>query len=328
MLPQATGVINEFPEYGTTEPRENDTFKASQGCLTEPSQCIEEKRDLPKCNPLVHNDHLTEQCLHEIEKSGSQCLIDCAEENCSKTQELNTPTGCIVIENIEDHPIVQSPEIEEQVEEVMVPGPEDTPYTPNTCIPSVPQDKKSFLYVQRELAAISEEETLSESSLSQITEIADFSRSQHSDISTSTTIMDNNIEVESTVMSIVNKEESNSSAQSQSPLPVCVENAAINGIGTATVQTQLVVGWGDSSQSTADEKQNDTISLIDAGTNRYIPNLDRTSGIMGTSLTSVNQRPRSVSDTCRYQDGFDNDVFVKDPDTSEDNMGHVQTFKR
>ncbi|KAM5194785.1 PH and SEC7 domain-containing protein 3 isoform 1-T1 [Mantella aurantiaca] len=333
LLPQTASVINEFPEYGTTESRENDTFKVNQGHLSEPSQCIEEKRDLHDSSPVVHNDHLTEQskqCLHNKLKDGPQCLTDCADNcSCSATQELNTQTGCTLtvnIENIVDKTIVSSPQTAEQVEIVMFPGQEDNPYT---SIAPVPEDKKSYLYVQRELAAISEEETLSESSLSQITEIADYSRSQHSNISSSTTtIMDNsNVEVESSLISGVNKEENNGSAQSQSPMTIYLENAAINGIGTATVQTEKVVGWGDISPSTVDEKQNDTTSLIAAGTNSYIPNLERTSGIIGTTLTSVIQRPRSVSDTCQYQEGVDNEVFVKDPDLGEDNVEHVRSFK-
>ncbi|PIO34249.1 hypothetical protein AB205_0046830, partial [Aquarana catesbeiana] len=329
LLPQAASVINEFPEYGTTEPRENDTFKANQGHLIEPIPCIQEKRDLHKADPVVHNDHLTEQseqCLHDQLKSGPRHLTDGADSNFSSTQELNTQTGCTLtvnIENVVDNPIVPSNQTE-QVEKVMVTGQEDTPYTP---IAPVPQEKKSYLYVQRELAAISEEETLSESSLSQITEIADYPRSQHSNISSSTTtIMDNcNDEVESTVISGVNKEDNNGMAQSQSPMPTCVENAAFN--GTATVQKQIVVGWRDTSPTTADEKQNDTTSLIAAGTNSYIPNLERTSAIMGTTISSIIQRPRSVSDTCQYQDGLDNEVFVKDPDLAEDHVEHVRSFK-
>ncbi|XP_018432359.1 PREDICTED: PH and SEC7 domain-containing protein 3 [Nanorana parkeri] len=332
LLSQAASVINEFPEYGTTEPRENDTFKGNQGHVIEPTQCIEEKRDLHKSSPVLYNDHLTEQseqCLHDNLKSGTQHLTDGADSNCSTVQELNPQTGCTLtvnIENIADNPIILSTQTAEQIEKVMVPGQEDTPYTP---IAPVPQDKKCYLYVQRELAAISEEETLSESSLSQITEIADYSRSQHSNISSSTTtIMDNsNVEEESTLITRMNNEENNDSAQTQSPMPICVENSAINGIDTATVQTQMVVGCRDTLPTTADEKQNDTTSLIAAGTNSYIPNLERTSGIMGTPLSSVIQRPRSVSDTCQYQDGLDNEVFVKDSDPGEANVEHVRSFK-
>ncbi|XP_040181221.1 PH and SEC7 domain-containing protein 3 isoform X2 [Rana temporaria] len=329
LLPQAASVINEFPEYGTTEPRENDTFKANQGHLIEPIPCIQEKRDLHKANPVVQNDHLpeqSEQCLHD-KLSGPRHFTDGADSNCSSAQELNTQTGCTLtfnIVNVIDNTIVPSPQTEEQVDQVMVTGQEDTPYTPKA---PVPQDKKSYLYVQRELAAISEEETLSESSLSQITEIADYPRSQHSNISSSTTtIMDNcNDEEESTVISGGNKEDDNGTAQSQSPMPSCVENAAFNGTGAATVQTQMVVGWGDTSPTTADEKQNDTTSLIAAGTNSYIPNLERTSVIMGTTISSAIQRPRSVSDTCQYQDGLDNEVFVKD--LGEDHVEHVRSLK-
>ncbi|XP_072261378.1 PH and SEC7 domain-containing protein 3 isoform X7 [Pyxicephalus adspersus] len=330
LLPQAVSVINEFPEYGTTETSENDSFKVNQGHLIEATQCIEEKRDLHKSSPVVHDDHLTEQseqCLHDKLNSGSQSLTDGPDSNCSLTQEINTQkqyTLTVNIENIEDNTIVPYVQTAAKDEKVMVSGQEDIPYTP---IAPVPQDKKSYLYVQRELAAISEEETLSESSLSQITEIADYPRSQHSNISSSTiTIMDNsNVEVESTLISRVNNEENDGSAQSQSPMPACVENAAIN--GTATVQTQMVVEWGDTSPSTADEIQSDTTSLLAAGTNSYIPNLERTSGNIGTTMSSVIQRPRSVSDTCQYQYGLDNEVFIKDSDPGEENVEHARSFK-
>ncbi|XP_068089776.1 PH and SEC7 domain-containing protein 3 isoform X3 [Hyperolius riggenbachi] len=329
LLPQAASVINEFPEYGTTEATENDAFRAVYGHLGEPTQCLEERSEPQNLNPVVYSDHFIQQpkqYLHNEVNSGPQHLEYSADLNCSIQQELKSEAGCTFdVESNVDKASFPSPHTAEEFIEVMVPCEQETPVTPTA---QALQERKSYLYVERELAAISEEETLSESSLSQITEIADYPRSQHNNSSSTSTIMNHsNAEVESTVISRVSSEENDGSDQTKSPSPVCTENAAINGIGASTVQKDIEVRWEDNSPSMTDEKQKDTKSRSASGTNIYIPDPERTSGIMGASLSSVIQRPRSVSDTCQYRDGIDNEVFTRHSDPGEDMLEQVRYSK-
>ncbi|XP_075060685.1 PH and SEC7 domain-containing protein 3 isoform X3 [Mixophyes fleayi] len=341
LLPQAASVTNEFPEYGTTEHRENDTFRAGYGYLGEQTQCLEEIRRLDQSGSVMQNEHLTEKsepCLHDKLINTSQHLGRVGDDNSSldpliTSQQINkqTPIECNLsvdcptdVESSLDNPNDLTPQPTEHVEEVMVPSQEETS---DALIPVavVPPERKSHLYVERELAAISEEETLSESSLSQITEIIDFPRSQHNNIvASTTTIMDHSDGVmESTVVRRVGEEENVGATQSQSPVTsVCIENTSINGIDISTVQTETVVKWEIT--STFDEKQHDKMSLISTGTSNYIPALERTRGTVGTTLSSVVQRPRSASDTCQHHNGVDNEVFVKDTDPAQEMPGTVR----
>ncbi|XP_063776063.1 PH and SEC7 domain-containing protein 3 isoform X2 [Pseudophryne corroboree] len=343
LLAQAASVTNEFPEYGTTEHRENDTFRAAYGHLDEQTQCLEEIKGLDQSCPVMQNQHLTEeseQCLHDKLNSRSQHLErDGEDNNCSldplitsqkinikTTPECNLTLDCPShVEISLDNPNVVTPQPAEQVEEVMVPSEEETS---DALLPAavVPPERKSYLYVETELAAISEEETLSESSLSQITEIADFPRSQHSHIlAPSTTVMDHsNCVVECSGVSRVDEEQNDGANQLKYPVTsACIENAVYNGIDVSTVLAESVVKWEDTS-STIEEKQSDKMSLISTGTNNYIPTPERTRGTMGASLSSVVQRPRSASDTCRHQDGVDNEVFIKDTDSAQETPGRFQ----
>ncbi|KAM3938401.1 PH and SEC7 domain-containing protein 3 isoform 2-T2 [Leptodactylus fuscus] len=328
LLPQTASVNNEFPEYGTTEHRENDTFRAAYGRLGEQTQCPEDIRGLEEPCPDTQNDNLldnSEQCLHDKLKSRSQHLegddggdntlspeppVTSQQTNRHVQPECNLIVkGSRNLETIKDNPNVQSSQPLEYLDNVMVPSQEEPSSAPTVVHP----ERKSFLYVERELAAISEEETLSESSLSQITEIADFPKSQLNFSSTST-IMDHS---EASMERTVGTEENNGAIKS-----VYLENAA-NGMDISMVQTEEAGKWEDNSPSTIDEKQNDKASLISPGTSSYIPAPERTRGSVGSTFSSVMQRPRSASDTCT-QDGVDNEVFIKDSEHSDNISGHVQ----
>ncbi|XP_040273832.1 PH and SEC7 domain-containing protein 3 isoform X1 [Bufo bufo] len=328
LLPQAASVNNEFPEYGTTEHRENDTFRADYEHLDEQTQCPEDLRRQEEPCPDTQNDSFmdnSEQCLHDKLKSRSQKLEggdggdqdispDPQKTNRHSQPECNLITDSENLENRHDNPNVQSPQPLEQLDGLMVPSQEEL----SSSLTVVPPEKKSYLYAERELAAISEEETLSESSLSQITEIADFPRSQ---INSSTVMDHSDGPMERTVSTGVGVEGNGGATHSQSPvLSVCLESAAINGIDISTVQIEKDGRWEDHSPSTIHEKQSDTASLIAPGTSSYIPTPERTRSSVGATFSSVIQRPRSASDSCTHE-GVDNEVFIKDGDEIS---GHVQ----
>ncbi|XP_075718071.1 PH and SEC7 domain-containing protein 3-like isoform X2 [Rhinoderma darwinii] len=325
LLPQTSSVNNEFPEYGTTEHRENDTYRAARGRIGEQTQCSEDLGGLEEPCPDTQNDS-SELCLHDNLKSRSPNLEedDGGDSPCSldpqvTSQESNRHSqpqchlivdGSGNLENRQDHCNVLSPQ---PLEGVMVPCQEE----PSNAPPVVPPERKSYLYVERELAAISEEETLSESSLSQITEIADFPKSQ---LNSSPTIMEpSDSPMERTALARVGVKEN----CPQSPIAsVCLENAALNGTDISPVLTEMAGRWEDNSPSTVDEKQNDTTSLISSRTS-YIPTPERTRSSVGAALSSVIQRPRSASDTC-VQDGVDNEVFIKDTEPGDEVSGRVR----
>ncbi|XP_071970294.1 PH and SEC7 domain-containing protein 3 isoform X2 [Engystomops pustulosus] len=326
LLPQTASVNNEFPEYGTTEHRENDTFRAAYGCVGERTQCPEDIRELEDLCPVTPNDTLpdnSKQCLHDNLMSRSPNLEGGDGDNKfspdpqvtpQQTDRLTQPEcnvkGVLNLEKGQDNPNVHSPQPLELLDGVMVPSQEEPSSAP-------PEGRKSYLYVERELPAISEEETLSESSLSQITEIADFSKSQP-DISSTSTIMNHSDgAMEVTALPQVDVEEKSGATHLQSPnKSVCLEKAAINGMDISTVQTVKAERWLDDSPSTVDGKQNDTMSLISPGTS-YTP--ERTRSSVGGSFSSVTQRPRSVS-----QDGVDNEVFIKDTEHGDEVSGHFR----
>ncbi|XP_056425213.1 PH and SEC7 domain-containing protein 3 isoform X2 [Hyla sarda] len=328
LLQQTASVNNEFPEYGTTEHRENDTFRAAYGCLGEQTQCPDDTRGPEEPFPLTQNDN-SEQCLHDKLKSGSQNLVgsDGEDSNCSldpqvtswQTNRPSQPECNLIVgdsgnlENKQHNPNVQSPQPLKEVDGVMVPSQDEPSNAPTVHAP----ERKSYLYVDRELPAISEEETLSESSLSQITEIADFPKSSTSTIMDhSDGAMARNLEV--------GVEVNGGPTQSLSPIiSVSLENAAINGMNSSMVQTEMAGKWEDNSPFAVEEKHNDTTSLISPGTSSYIPTLERTRSSVGATFSSVIQRPRSASDTC-IQDGVDNEVFLKDTQPGDGISGHVR----
>ncbi|XP_069834243.1 PH and SEC7 domain-containing protein 3 isoform X2 [Dendropsophus ebraccatus] len=326
LLPQAASVNNEFPEYGTTEHRENDTFRAACGRLDEQTQCPEDLGGLeePRC-PFTQNDYF-QQCLHDEIKSGSQNLVeDDGDYNCSldhhQTNRHSHPECNLLVggnlENEQDSSNVPSPPPLKKVDGVMVPNQEEPSDAPTV---HAPERKPSYMHVERELPAISEEETLSESSLSQITEIADFPKS-----STSTVMDHSDGFMEGTVLTRVCVGENGGGAtHSQSPLiSVCLGNAATNGTDITTVQTEMAAGCEDNSPSTMEGKLNDTTSLISPGTNSYCPTPERTRTSVGATFSCVIQRPRSASDSCTH-DGVDNEVFIKDTVPGDEISGRVR----
>ncbi|XP_066430242.1 PH and SEC7 domain-containing protein 3 isoform X2 [Eleutherodactylus coqui] len=341
LLPQAASVNNEFPEYGTTEHRENDRFRAAYGRLGEPTQCPKDLGGLEENCPIVtRNDNFTDnskQCLYDKLKSGSQNLEDNdgGDHDVSPDLQVTSPhpnrqsqaecnlivKGCVNLEDSRDNPYLKSPpSLEEEVDNVMVPSQEEPFVAPTVAAP----ERRSYLYVERELAAISEEETLSESSLSQITEIADFPKSQLNSSSMSTIMDHSDGPLEKTALQRVGVEDNSGATHSQSPIiSVCLENAAINGMTISEVQPEVAARWEDNSPSTVDDKQSDTTSLIFPGTSTYIPTTERTRSSVGATFSSVIQRPRSASDSCT-QDGVDNEVFIKDTEHEEEISGRVR----
>ncbi|XP_073493070.1 PH and SEC7 domain-containing protein 3 isoform X2 [Phyllobates terribilis] len=321
LLPQTASVNNEFPEYGTTEHRENDTFRAAYGQLGEQPQCPADIRGLEELCPVTHDDN-SEHCLHDTLRSRSQNSEgdDGGDNNCSLGPQQTSPHSnrhsqpeCYLIADDSGNNVYQPLNT---IDDVMVPSQEEP-----TTLALVAPERRSYMYVERELPAISEEETLSESSLSQITEIADFPKSQ---IYLSSPIMDpSDGPVERTVLTGGGGEENGGDSLQSPNLSVCLENAAINGIDISTVQTKMAERWEDNSPSTVDGKQNDMTSLISPGTSSYIPKHERTRSLVGATFPSVIQRPRSASDSCA-QDGVDNEVFIKDPEHGDGILGHVQ----
>ncbi|XP_063311882.1 PH and SEC7 domain-containing protein 3 isoform X1 [Pelobates fuscus] len=323
LLPQTASVTNEFPEYGTSEHRENDPLET--GSVGEPAPCLEELKEL---GPLMQNDCLTEKCkpcVQQKQKNREGSLEgDCMDTQCSSktlmssgqlnAEALDDGNSYHVFpssteENKLDHPTA-SPNLAE--EDLVVPSQEKTSQSPLTIV--APAERKSYLYVERELAAISEEETisLSESSLSQITEIADFPKSQHISIQVSpAVVVDGSTPMERDAMESCARKKADGnetfgSSQGESPAGlVYTESAAIYSKCASKVQTNMVETW-DKKSPPADGEHMDTTSLISTGTSNHIPTSERTKGIKESSA--------SGSNTFQQHNGIDNDVFSKETD--------------
>ncbi|KAM4706671.1 uncharacterized protein O3C94_022634 [Discoglossus pictus] len=279
LLQQTASITNEFPEYGTTEHRENDTFRNAYGFLGEPTQCVEEIKELEQLylqDPMIQNESLegrsSEPCAKEEQKTStsylqnggadnecsSKILVTSVEVNSETQQDGNCTSLCpaIHVEIKLDNTNSNSGQ-----DEQVVPSPENSPVAP-----VVHAERKSYLYVERELAAISEEETLSESSLSQITEIADYPKSQHSTVSVqSTAILDhkNKMEENSNASPVVRKtggDEDCGDFHVERP-EASTENAAINNKEASTVRTDMSEPWEGTIASRLDEGHKEKASL-------------------------------------------------------------------
>ncbi|KAM8940403.1 PH and SEC7 domain-containing protein 3 isoform 2-T2 [Pelodytes ibericus] len=327
LLPQTTSITNEFPEYGTTEHRENDTGVTGCGYVGETTQCLGELKEL---GPIMQNDFSAEKsepCIQENRTS------DCAETNCSSknlrssgqldTEVLgngNSTSECPAIdeENKLDNS-KDSPSLAEQIEDLVVESQEQRKESPLATV--VPIERKSYLYVERELAAISEEETisLSESSLSQITEIADFPKSQQSNIPSCIAVAGNcssmkDDAIESSVLRIQSKSDTFGSSLVESPAGlVDTDSAAIYSKNISNIHTDVVEVGGYTCSSSSDGGQKIT-TFVSTDTSNHIPASERTKGLTGTA----SQRSRSGSDAFLQQDGVDNEVFAKDTDSSDE----------
>ncbi|MEE6459970.1 hypothetical protein FKM82_000809 [Ascaphus truei] len=337
LLPQAASITNEFPEYGTTEHRENDTLRTAYGYLGELTKCLGEIKELEQLHihdPIGQNESLADEskpCPQEKLKSSTQCLqtqgtdtksspeliIRSGEINSETLQDGYTISACPLmhVENKLDNSNVSS----NQVGEPVVPSREKTSEAP--LIPVVPTVRNSYLYVERDLAAISEEETLSESSLSQITEIADFPKSQHNICQVpSAAVLDQNNQMEDGTNEgpIRSKAGLEGDFQAEPPgNPVPTENGAIHNVGFPKEQKENVESWGATFAFSMDEGQKET-SLVPTGTSNHIPTSERTMGVWEATSASVTQRLKSGSETCLHRGGVDNEVFVTETDPHDE----------
>ncbi|KAM4807876.1 PH and SEC7 domain-containing protein 3-like [Rhinophrynus dorsalis] len=349
LLPQTTSITNEFPEYGTTDNRDNETFRTSYGYLMEPTQYIAEIKEpgqLSSHDSVVQNDCLTENsapCL--IEKQGNMEKSEdthskCAPELIITSGEVNTgtlPYGPSITEcpslHVENNSDSCNPSSrqDEQVERVLVSSQVNAPEDPLT--PVVPIEKKSYFYVERELAAISEEETVSESSLSQITEIADFPKSQHNNIPVAAVfdhipLMEENINKGPFEANVGEKDNCIVSQVESPDNLLSTKNAANSSIEVSKVQKEMLSSWIDIFPSTTDAIQNGTMPLVSTGTSNHIPVSERTRGVRESTVSSGSQCPKSSSDMCLQHEGVDNEVFLKETDAHDEiPVQHLQSSR-
>ncbi|XP_053321703.1 uncharacterized protein LOC128493243 [Spea bombifrons] len=269
LLPQAASVTNEFPEYGTTEHRENDCL--GTGYLSEPTPCLGELKE-----PVMEKENLSvksEPCEKENQKSQMEHFIsDCVDTNGSSKPFMSSgetePKVWPDDDSSRGQPSVHegntldsskaNHSLFDQVKDLVVPSQEKVSQPLITAM--VPTERKSYLYVEKELAAISEEETisLSESSLSQITEIVDFPKSQHSNIPVS----DSNIPMGDVSPILRNGARNNTFGSFQVE---STENAAIPSGDVSMVHLETEVS-GKPFSSTMDGLQKDSLLSTDTST--------------------------------------------------------------
>ncbi|XP_053559187.1 PH and SEC7 domain-containing protein 3 isoform X2 [Bombina bombina] len=330
LLPQTSSVNNEFPEYGTTEHRENDTFRNACGYAGGPKQCLDEIKELEQLylnNSVVQNETSTVTHLHEEHKYSEQCLQNNSVDNKVSSKVMITSGDLnpespqdsdqtpLCLEHLENSLVNSNvtPTQDEQIEVQMVTNQEETAEA--SAMPDAHAEKKSFLYVERELPAISEEETLSESSLSQVTEITDFPRSQYSAFSVpSTSVLELNNKMEDdikncTVVTKTDGQEECRNFQVETSEELTSKNAAKD-ISKVQIET---VEQHDETFEDEDHCHSSLLSKIS-----HIPTTsERTRGVRGSSVSSVTSRHRSDSDTC-LQQGVDNEVFLKETDACDE----------
>ncbi|KAE8631533.1 hypothetical protein XENTR_v10001224 [Xenopus tropicalis] len=333
LLPQTTSVTNEFPEYGTTEHREADTFKTSFRYVEEPRDCLDKMKEpeqLSPCGPVVQNDILTKEpilCPEEelkdvakTESGDSSCASDpkvsCEEINAQIIAGGHSITNCTSVQGGHKLDNATPKQVDQGGELVALPELLSLP-----TVPVISSERKSYLYVERELAAISEEETLSESSLSQITEITDFPNLQTNITVQGTSLLKNSKYMEEEVNGIpvakkAEGEEDLSPYLAASPDKLLSkENAAFVYMEPSKVQKDMDK---DIFLSKEDEKQIDTQTLVSSGTRNHIPTSERTSGALGSSLTSFVHEQLSSSESS-LNEGVDNEVFIKESDHGNEN---------
>ncbi|XP_030047981.1 PH and SEC7 domain-containing protein 3 [Microcaecilia unicolor] len=190
LLPETASITNEFPEYGTLEHNgENDFLRTSPDLIAEHSQwsTYGQTCDQPQIGgPLFFNDGVSDKqglCLGSTQaylKEQSLLLIvpDC---QTLKNSEAVVASGHLRIEAVPGGDTVAvcsalqvekessvanterqgarelNPTGQEKRSQILIPAETTAP-------------KKSYLFTERDLAAISEEETQSESSQSQVME--------------------------------------------------------------------------------------------------------------------------------------------------------------
>ncbi|XP_041417256.1 PH and SEC7 domain-containing protein 3 isoform X2 [Xenopus laevis] len=343
LLPQTTSATNEFPEYGTTEHREADTLTTAFRYVEESGECLDimkEPEQLSPCGPVVLNDCLTEEPkLCPEEKLKDVAKTECADSNCVSglnvsCGEINAhivPGGhsisnCTSVQGEYRLDNATSKQMDQDGESVALPELVSLP-----SVPVISSEKKSYLYVERELAAISEEETLSESSLSQITEITDFPSVQTNNMVPVTSILKNSAHMEKEVNGIlaVRKagEEDLRSYRTKSPDKLLSkENAAFVNMESSKVQLNMVAPSEDTFVSKVDEKQLDTQTLVSSGTRNRIPSSERTRGARGSALNSSVHGQLSSSESS-LNEGVDNEVFIKESDHGNENPVPVHLFQ-
>uniref|UniRef100_A0A8C5LW81 Uncharacterized protein n=1 Tax=Leptobrachium leishanense TaxID=445787 RepID=A0A8C5LW81_9ANUR len=320
LLPQTTSVTNEFPEYGTTEYRDIDT--PGIGNSSEPAPCVEELKEL---GPLMQNDSLKEKykpCMWENLKNGECSENECAETHCSSKPSVSTgqlhtealvdgnPSGdCSPsLKEVKSDHSIESLNFAKQVQKPEEPNQEKTP---QSSLAVVPGERKTYLYVERELPAISEEETisLSESSLSQITEIADFPKSQDNIPVSFTLFVDNSstpMEDDMKTNPDLRKCFGNRSSQADPTAGrVYSANAGCKEDKFHKGHVDMVEPWGTRLPS-SDEDYEDRTSVVSTDTSMHIQMSERTRGVRGAST--------SGSDSFKHHDGVENEVFIKETD--------------
>ncbi|XP_029457642.1 PH and SEC7 domain-containing protein 3 isoform X1 [Rhinatrema bivittatum] len=190
LLPQSASITNEFPEYGTLEQDgENDSLRTSLEFLAEhsTSSAAGQKHDqLQTGEPLLCSDSVADGhglCLGpaqaHLEEQNLQIIV-------SDFQTLKNSEVVVALEGLRTEQVPRgdktsaysalqaegesnissidverarklNPSCQEKLTEILIPGEPTAP-------------KKSYLFIERDLAAISEEETQSESSQSQAME--------------------------------------------------------------------------------------------------------------------------------------------------------------
>ncbi|OCT97474.1 PH and SEC7 domain-containing protein 3 isoform X2 [Xenopus laevis] len=322
LLPQTTSVTNEFPEYGTTEHREPETFGTAFRYVEESGECLnnmKEPEQLSPCGPVVQNDCLTEEhrlCPEEklkdvakTEFADSNCVLDlnpsCGEINAHIIPDGHSILNCTSVQVGNRLDNATSKQLDQAEESVSL-----------SSVPVISSERKSYLFVERELAAISEEETLSESSLSQITEITDFPNVHTNNTVPVTSILKNNMHMEEEVNGILvarkaEEEEDLMPYLTESPDKLLSkENAAFVNMESSKVQKNMDIS--------VDETQLDTQILVSSGKRNCIPSSVRTRGVQGSALTSFVHGQLSSSESS-LNEGVDNEVFLKESDHGNEN---------